>query len=81
MITYTTNYTTETATILAESDDGEEKLCVDNRGGFLVCDVNGQTLYEIGWDAALELADLWGADPELIDQYFGYEDSAMCQSE
>ena len=77
MITYS-NYTAETTTVLAESDDGEEKLCVDTRGGFLVCDVNGESLYEIRWDAALELADLWGADPELIDRYFGDESGAMC---
>ena len=77
MITYI-NYTTETTTVLAESDDGEEKLCVDNRGEFLVCDVNGESPYEIGWDAALELAELWGADPELIDQYFGDESGVMC---
>ena len=71
------NHVAEAATFLAESSDEGEKLCVDKQGEFIVCDANGQTLYEIGWNGALELAELWGADPELIDHYFGDENSAM----
>ena len=75
------NHMAEAATLIAESSDEGEKLCVDKQGEFLVCDDNGETLYEIGWNAALEIAEMWGADPEVIDQYFGDESGAMCMLE
>jgi hypothetical protein len=67
------NYNPEIATVIAESDTGEEKLCIDKRGQFFVCNAGGKILYEIERDAALEVADWWDADPELIVSYFGIE--------
>ena len=67
------NYSSEIATVIAESNTEEEKLCIDERGQFFVCDASGKSLYEIERDAALEVAEWWGATPAQIIRYFGIE--------
>ena len=76
MVTIYRNHQAETATVIVKSNH-EEMLCVDKYGQFIICDIDGENLYEIGRDDALEVADWWGADPELIAKYFGDEGAQM----
>lgn len=73
MIMINRNYSSEIAAVIAESDTEEEKLCIDKRGQFFVCNAGGKILYEIERDAALDVAEWWDADPELIVRYFVIE--------
>ncbi len=61
----------EVATVIAESNTGEEKLCIDKMGQYIVCNTGSKTLIER--DEALEVAEWWGADSELIVRHFGIE--------